>query len=197
MEFKIKKVMGLQDSTIQQNCPGEDIFHYLEGELSPTEELSLEKHFTDCEICLAEFNSQKELSRALNFAFSKESEIDLPKDFTKIVVTKAESNVQGLRTGGERSKAIFISCLLFLILAIGFRSETEKNFALTGEFGRQFIAVTGFITHFIYDIAIGIVVVLRFLSQQAIFSPIFSIGLIAVACVFTLWFLSRLKFNRS
>jgi predicted anti-sigma-YlaC factor YlaD len=190
--------MSLQDSIIQQNCPSEEIFHYLEGELSATEELSLEKHFAECETCLNEFSSQKELSRALNFAFNEESEIELPKDYTKVIVSKAESNVSGLRTKRELTKAIFLSCALFLILAIGFRGETEKGFATTREFGREILTVLGFVTHFIYEISIGLVVVLRFLGQQVVFSPLFLFALIsATIAVFSLWFFARLKFSRS
>jgi predicted anti-sigma-YlaC factor YlaD len=191
--------MGLQNSNYQQNCPREEIFLYLEGELAAADELSLEGHFADCSICLTEFKSQKELFRTLKCAFDNETEIEPPKDFTKIVVAKAESNVKGLRCRKERTNAIFLCCALFLILAIGFGAETENGFAIASEFGKQFFAVFGFASHLIYDISLGIVVILRSLVQQPSFTPIISLILVIGFGILSFYALNRLKlrFSRS
>ena len=189
--------MKLEDSTIKRNCPSEEIFLYLEGELSATEESALESHLADCELCSTEFNSQKKLAQALNLAFEKENEVELPKDFTKIVITNAESNVRGLRSVGERSTAIFICCALFLVLAFGFWSETENLFANTNGWSKQIFALFSSIGHFIYDISIGFVVVLRSLSQQITVTPIYSIIVVLGFTVFSFLAFSRLKLKLS
>ena len=162
--------MDSQTPTTKQICPREEISLYLDGELSANDEILLEKHLTDCEACLAELNSQKQMLSALNFAFDKQAEIELPKDFTKIVVAKAESGVSGLRSKEERFRALFLCLALFLLLILGFGLENEKIFSTLTSFFNQVVAIAGFIVHFTYDISIGIAVILRSLSQKVIFT---------------------------
>jgi Putative zinc-finger len=174
----------------KQNCPMEEISLYLDGELSSGDELVLEKHLAVCETCLAQLNSQKEMLLALDFAFEKENEIELPKDFTKVIVAHAESGVKGLRSKKERSSALFLCSGLFLLITLGLGTENEKVFNSFIGFSRHFIAITGFTFHLILDVTTGAIVVLRCLSQQIIYSPIFMVtlfvsGFILVALTLT------------
>mgnify|MGYP001607530754 FL=1 len=110
--------MGFNYKINNKICPLEEISLYLDGELSSKDEMLLELHLVNCSVCREELNSQKKMLSALSFAFAKPHEIELPKDFTKVVVTKAESGVKGLRCRKERLQALFLCSVLFLILTI-------------------------------------------------------------------------------
>lgn len=166
------------DSTTKKICPREEISLYLDGELSSNDEILLEKHLAQCEICLFELNLQKQMLSALDFAFDKKSEIELPKDFTKVVVTKAESGVSGLRCKEERFQALFLVFGLFSLLALGISAESGRIFSNLNGIGSQVLAIGGFLAHLFFDISFGIAVILRSLSQKIIFSSEFIVLLI-------------------
>src|SRR5215207_7269746 len=98
--------MKPENAQIRTDCPRIEIAAYVDGELSPREEFDLEMHFAVCETCSAELNEQKKLLYALDFALENEDEIELPENFTKVVVATAESNVKGLRCPRERNRAL-------------------------------------------------------------------------------------------
>ncbi len=175
--------MDLQTVTTNEICSQRsEIAAYIDGELLPREELELEMHLTICKSCSYELNEQKKLLCALDFALESEREIELPSNFTKVIVTTAESKVSGLRRPQERSKALFVCAALFLLVLLGLGSETESVLNTFGKFAEQFAAVGGFAVHIIYDISIGTAIVLRSLGNQFVFnstvSLAFSIGLL-------------------
>ncbi len=191
--------MNLQAAIPEQICPRAEIAVFLEGELAPQAELVLEKHLSACKKCLDELNSQKQLLRVLDSVFEERAEIELPKNFTKVIVARAESNVSGLRRPEERFRAVFLCVLLFLIVLIGLSAETRSVFSSLGIILEQTIAVAGFVAHLFYDFAVGTVIILRSLSEQFVFGS--NISLITVVCFFALsaFVISRLVFrlNRS
>src|ERR1041385_5176048 len=115
-------------SKIEGDCPSEDISSYIDGELLPKQELELEMHFAGCEICAAEFNLQKKFLIALDQALEGEKEIDLPSNFTKVVVANAESRVDGLRRPSERFNALFVCSALFVFVLFTLGAESGKVF---------------------------------------------------------------------
>ena len=182
-----------------ETCPREDIAAYIDGEIDPREELELEMHFAVCSTCADELNSQKKLLCALDSLCLNEKEIELPENFTKIVVTKAESNVSGLRRPQERRTALFICAGLFLLILLGLGGEANSLFETFGKFADQFAAVAGFVAHLIYDVGVGITVILRSLSSQVFFDSALSFALIAVFFLISVFALSRLvlRYNRA
>ena len=192
--------MSIEVVTNEKICPRSEIAAYLDGELSAADELYLEQHFAVCETCLDELNLQKKLLSALDFAFeNKYEEIELPANFTKVVVAKAESGVSGLRSKKERFWALSICSALFLLTIIGLGAESEQVFATFADIGKQLLALAGFINHFIFNITIGLAVILRCLSQKVVFSSGFiALSLLCVIALMSLSF-SRLffRFSRS
>ena len=91
----------------ERECPRADIAAYIDGELTPREELALELHLAACPDCTGELNLQKQMLRALDCGLKDRTEIELPKNFAKTVATRAESNVSGLRSKEERFRALF------------------------------------------------------------------------------------------
>lgn len=191
--------MNLSTETIKKICPREEIAAYLDGEISPREEAELETHLAACKACSAELNMQKKLLCALDLAFLCENEIEVPEIFTKIVVAKAESGVSGLRRPQERKNALFVCGALFLLVLLGLGGETGAFLATFGKSAEQFMAVGSFAVHLIYDIAVGIAVILRSLSSQIVFSSAVSVAFIVVLISLSLLTVSRLilRFNRT
>lgn len=183
-----------------QKCPREEITAFIDGELSPAEELEFDLHLANCRMCAEELNAHKKVSTTLEILLEKESnEIDLPENFCKIVKTRAESDVGGLREKKERSFAFFIFAGLILFVFIGLGTEFETVWLAAQKFAGQFLAVGWFVWHAVLELAFVFAVILRFLSQHFVFSSILTVLLISSALIFTTLMLSRmvLRFNRS
>lgn len=174
------------------DCPSADISPYIDGELSPARELELEMHFAGCECCTAELNLQKKFLIALDQALEGEKEIELPINFTKVIVTKAESNVRGLRMRSERVNAFLVIVGLFLVIvfalgASGSHTAFDAFFVVL----EKVAAVGSCAAHVVYDVAVGAVAVLRSLSSHIVLDSSLTI-LFPSASAFYLFLVSRL-----
>ncbi len=171
-------------STLEKICPRSEIADYIDGELLPREELELEMHFAGCPGCADALNDQKKMLCALDSALENAREIELPANFTKVVVATAESRVSGLRRPQERSKALLICAALFLLVLLGLGEESESVFDSFWKFSDQFFAVGGFVVHLIYDVTVGATVILRSVSHHIVFGStapiIFLIGVLFI-----------------
>ena len=176
----------------QTACPRNEIAAYLDGELNPHAELELELHFAVCTICVLELNNQKKLLCALDFSLDERGEIELPENFTKVVVANAESNVKGLRCPQERNRALFVCAALFLLIIFGLGAETTKNFEAFGSIADRFFAVGSFFVHLINDITIATTVILRSLCLQFVFKSATTAGAILISFVLSLLIFSHL-----
>ena len=190
--------MDLQTATIENACPRSDIAAYIDGELRASEELALEIHFATCHECAEELNEQKKLLCVLDSALEDEREIELPANFTRVVVTNAESKVSGLRHPKERFGALFVCAALFFLAVLGLGSETETVLSTFVKFGGQFFAVAIFAAHLMGDIAFGSFVVLRSLSYQFVYGSTASLAFLITVFFVSLLALSKLivRFNR-
>ncbi len=192
--------MNTQTARIEEVCSHQsDLAAYLDGELSPGEELELEMHLAACRSCGDELNEQKKLLQALDYALESDRKIELPANFTRVIVANAESRVSGLRRPQERFKALFVCVALFLLILLGFGSEVKTVLYTFVKFADQLLAVCGFAWNLFYDIAVGTTVILRSLSHRVVFhSSIFFAALTGFFVVLLLVF-SRvaLRSNRS
>ena len=131
--------MSLQTAKTESNCSRQQVIAYIDGDLSPREEIVLEKHLAVCKSCADELNEQKKLLFALDFALDEnEREFELPEDFTKVVVTNAESKVSGLRHPQERFRALFVCSALFLFVLLGLGKETGTFVETSEKFANSF-----------------------------------------------------------
>ncbi|MBK6748662.1 MAG: zf-HC2 domain-containing protein [Acidobacteria bacterium] len=177
-------------------CPSFEIAAYLDGELDGQRELSLESHFASCGICSAELNHQKHFLIQLNSRLSNESELELPKDFTRQIVANAESSVVGLRGQRERFNAVFIiaALLLFVLFALG--AEAGDQFSGFAASIDQTAAVVGFLGRIVYSFFVGVVVVLRTIAaplQIGLVGIAAGLGLFAAAAVLISKMVFRLR----
>lgn len=191
--------MDLQKATTKEKCLRAEISAYIDGELSPAEELALEVHIASCKGCLTELNQQKQILSALDFSLDDEKEIELPENFAKVVAVRAESGVSGLRSKEERFRALFLCVALFLMTLIGLSAESENFPAALARFGERIFAVMGFTAHLFYDIAIGLTVIIRSFGGQFFFNSAVSILIAAILFIASAAVLSNLIFrsNRS
>ena len=182
----------MENAKFQKSCPHSDIAAYIDGDLSPREELDLELHFAVCQPCTKELNEQKTLLCALDIALDNKDEIELPKNFTKIVVANAESNVKGLRCPRERTRALFVCAALFMMVIFGLGAETSKTVESLGNIGEQFLAVGGFFVHFVHDATLIVTVFLRSLCLQFVFKSAVTVAILGIFFVLSLLIFSGL-----
>jgi hypothetical protein len=189
--------MDLRIATTEKVCPREEIAAYVDGEIPPREELELELHFAACRTCADELNSQKTLLCALDSFRPAKDDIELPEDFTKVVVTAAESKVSGLRRPQERRKALYVCAGLFLLIVFALGGETRTVFGSFGTVAEQLAIVGSFLVHFVYDITVGVTIILRSLSNQLVFNSAVSFFVITVIFLISLLTLSRLVIRQN
>ncbi len=150
----------------KKGCPTQDIAAYIDGELSPALEIELEMHIAACGSCFSEVNGQKRFLRELESSLLYENDLELPTNFTKVVVANAESSVSGLRRPSERYYALIV-CLslgLFVLIAVG--PDAGKVIVGISHLADQFAAVAGFFGHLVYSLFLGVVIVLRAVASQ-------------------------------
>jgi len=191
--------MSLPIATTEKECPRAQLAAYIDGELLPREELKLEMHLAVCKSCAAELNEQKKLLCVLDFALESEREIELPANFTKIIVANAESNVSGLRSSKERFKALFVCSILFLLVILGLGGQIEPVLKTYIKFTDKIFAVFGFVFHLIYDVSIGTAVILRSLGSGLVNNSGIAFAVFGAFLLFSLFVLSRLfvRYNRA
>lgn len=180
-------------------CPSPVLSAYIDGELSPDDELELEGHIAFCRICTDELNLQKTFLNALDYSLDDGREIELPKNFTRSVVANAESRVSGLRRPHERRNAALICTALiaFSIFALG--SSAEKTFVATAAIFEKVFAVVASAGHLVYDIALGSAIVFRTLASEFLFESTASVLVFLALFVLSLYVFSRLlvRFHRT
>jgi anti-sigma factor RsiW len=190
--------MNRPSYSTDNNCRHRPIVAYIDGELSPREELELENHLAVCPACAEKLNDQKKILCALEFALEEEeSEIELPENFTRVVVAAAESKVSGLRHPQERFRALFVCAALFLLVLLGLGEETSGVLTTFEKFFEQVMAVGGFAFHLVHDIAVGIAVVARSLCHRFIFNSAVSLVVLLIFFLLTTYAVSRLFVRQS
>ena len=168
-------------------CPTDEIAAYIDGELVPEHEIELEAHLADCQICSFELNQQKQFLCGLNSSLKNEGEIELPANFTKLIVANAESSVNGLRRPRERFNAIFICAGLFLFALFALGAEAGKVLDGVSNIFDQIVAVGGVFARLTYSFFVGVAIILRSFASQFRFDAVMAAvvaGLFAVLLVF-------------
>ena len=153
-------VRQMSDTLQHCNTATGEIAAYIDGELVRAREMELALHLASCNACTDELNLQKHLLHGLEFGLRDNADLDLPEDFTKVVVANAESTVAGLRRPRERFNMIFIcgGLSLFILLSFGVGAVVSML--------DQFKAIGAFFGHLVYDFLLAIVVILRSGASQ-------------------------------
>ncbi|MCA1589869.1 MAG: zf-HC2 domain-containing protein [Acidobacteria bacterium] len=176
-------------------CKSVSISAYVDGELSRIQECELERHFATCAKCREEINFQKTVLLTLNSSLERGGEPEIPKNFARLVIATAETRVDGLRRSGEKRLALAI-CLglaAFSLLLLG----PDHKYIIAAGFGfiEAIASVVSYTLHFLYDIALGLVVISRSLLSVAAASSLMALAFFALffaAAVYSFsWFILR------
>ena len=180
-------------------CPSPEISAYIDGELSPADEMRLELHIASCRTCNDDLNLQKSFLIALDFSLDDAPDIELPKNFTKAVVANAESGVSGLRRPKERGNAILICVSLVAIFIFALGGKADRTFAASASIAEKLIAIVSSALHVVYDISLGSTIVFRSLASNFVFNSTFGALFVLLVFVLSLFLFSRLlvRFHRT
>lgn len=162
----------------KQICPDDDIAAYVDGELSVEAESAFEQHVSECETCAHGLLDQRQFLAALTASLDDTSSVQLPADFTKRVVSNAESTVAGVRRPNELLTAVCITAALFVFSLFAFGGEAFAVATTAGAVGERVLALGLFILRMAGGLAFAIAVISRSLVSS--FEPV---GLIIVVIV--------------
>ncbi len=152
------------------DCQPDQIAAYLDDELSGVARENFEAHLKTCSSCQAELRTQQQLLCTLDAAFR--TGVELPRDFTRIVKARAESDVSGMRQKSERRRALQVTTILaaasFALLGTAWQGSILNPARSVARVARSLFDLAW---QTIYDAAMGLTVILRLLSQAIIFNP--------------------------
>ena len=173
-------------------CPREEIGAFLDGELSADQEAVFETHIASCPDCREELNLQRSFLIALNGSLEENADIQIPKDFTRNIISRAESDLSGIRSRSERVVALSIAGILILMAAAALGGEFSSVIRPARAAIEKLSGLCEVVGHISYRFVFGTMAVLRSaLSRQEIglsiaavlFTVVASIGVVVAVAV--------------
>ena len=174
------------------DCPLDDIAAYLDGELGGQALANFETHLQSCKPCARQLLEQRLLLSALQAALSDSRSIELPRDFTRVVTTHAESDFSGMRRQSERWKALKVCGVLGLFsFALLGATCLRLVFEPIRSFTRIAKSVLELTWHTAYELGTAAVVIVR-VSGGAIISEPHGLRWLALIFLFSIFLLPLL-----
>lgn len=151
----------------QKICQKNLIAAYVDGELSDIATAIFEQHVEDCAECRTELRAHRVFVCELDAALAGDVDLPVPADFSKVIATRARSDMRGVRTAAEHKKAIAI-CMALALIGFGLLNATARDnvFAVIGRFVVAVFSIAGFVSSVVYDIVAGVVVISRVLGHK-------------------------------
>jgi anti-sigma factor RsiW len=152
-------------SAAEQICATEKIAAFIDGELSARERVAFEQHVEGCDRCNSELLSQRQFMCELDSALAGPFELDVPRNFARVVAVRAESDMRGLRASVEHKRA-FRYCLLLAVAAFTLLGITASRslFVNAQSVVAMVVGVAELLMKTVYDAALGVTVIVRVLS---------------------------------
>jgi anti-sigma factor RsiW len=153
----------------QKICQKNLIAAYVDGELSEVATAIFEQHVEDCAQCRTELRAHRVFVCELDAALTGNASIPVPADFSKVIATRARSDMRGVRTAAEHRKAIAI-CVALALTGFGLLGATARDnvFVVIGRFVAGVFSIVGFVAGVTYDAVAGLVVISRVLGQKLV-----------------------------
>ena len=185
----------MSTTTIDKICDRGLVGAYVDGELDADLTLFFEDHLESCADCRFELRAHRLFVCELDAALNDSSEIPVPRDFSKIIATRATTDMRGVRTRSEHRKALTI-CIILALGGFALIGATALNtvFRLTEKFVTTVFGVVSFLATAVYDTAAGLVVIFRVVSRKMIIET-GSLWPMLVVLAFGVLILSRLIAN--
>lgn len=183
------------DTAAEKACKRNLIPAYIDGELDEHSTQLFEEHLDRCARCRNELRAHRLFVCELDAALTENGEISVPADFSRLVATRATTDMRGVRTRSENKKALGI-CLLLALGGFALLGATARDamFGLAEKSFTSVLGLAGFISTAVYDIVAGLAVIFRVLSRKIIIES-GSLGPMIVLLVLAIVVLRRLIAN--
>ena len=159
----------MSTATVEKICERNLIGAYVDGELDADLTLLLEDHLESCADCRFELRAHRLFVCELDAALTDDGEVPVPRDFSRIIATRATTDMRGVRTRSENRKALTI-CVILALGGFALLGATALNsvFMIAAKFVATVLGVVGFVGTAVYDTAAGLVVIFRVVSRKYI-----------------------------
>ena len=176
----------------QKICQKNLIAAYVDGELGDVATAIFEQHVEDCAECRNELRAHRVFVCELDAALTGDVDIPVPANFSKVIATRARSDMRGVRSAPEHRKAIAI-CVVLALIGFGLLSTTarENVILIVGRFISRVFSIASFVGSVVYDAVAGLVVITRVLGQKIV-NETGSFAVVLVVLGAGVLFLSRL-----
>ncbi len=173
----------MTETNHEMACQLEDVAAYIDGELKGSALEHFETHLKECAACADELRTQRQLLCTLDVAFGDSRSFELPREFSRVVTARAESDLSGVRHKRERQRALKLCAALALI-----------SFALMGAAAqgviidplRSFFRVANTLLDFaaraLIDVAETVGVFVRVFTRAVLFAP-HGVGVLVLAAL--------------
>jgi anti-sigma factor RsiW len=153
----------------QKICQKNLIAAYVDGELSEVATAIFEQHIEDCTECRTELRAHRVFVCELDAALTGNVDMPVPADFSKVIATRARSDMRGVRTAAEHRKAIAI-CMILALTGFALLSATARDnvFVVVGRFIGGVFSIAGFVGGIVYDGVAGLVVISRVVAHKIV-----------------------------
>ena len=176
----------------QKICQKNLIAAYVDGELSDVASAILEQHLEECTECRAELRAHRVFVCELDAALTGNVDLPVPADFSKVIATRARSDMRGVRTAAEHKKAIAI-CVVLALTGFALLGATARDnvFTVARRFVAAVFSIAGLAGGVAYDAFAGLVVISRVVGQKIV-NESGSFGVVLVVLAGGVLLLSRL-----
>jgi len=185
----------MSTTTIEKICDRGLVGAYVDGELDADLTRLFEDHLESCADCRFELRAHRLFVCELDAAMSDSDEIPVPRDFSRIIATRATTDMRGVRTRSEHRKALTI-CIILALGGFALVGVTAVNtvFSIAEKFVTTVFGLVSFVASAVYDTAAGLVVIFRVVSRKMIIET-GSLWPMLVLLAFAVLILSRLISN--
>lgn len=164
-------------STLTAPCArAETAAAYLDGELDARASDSFEAHARACPVCSAAIGEQRRLLCMLDTAFrpgAPAREVDVPRDFARVVAARARTDMCGVRSPSERAFSLKLSLALASACAVLLAASAgDSVFAPAAALARSLAGAAGMLLRALLDAGQGGSVILRALGGQLVAGPV-------------------------
>lgn len=147
------------------DCGSVNLTAYIDGELDAIEEKNVGEHVALCPQCAEKLNEHKNFLNILNR--SLDDGPDLPADFARKIVARAESDVSGLRDKRESRRALMILGILTVFaFSIFFASGKIGILAEPVGIVDRTSALIGVVAQFIFSAGLTFSVIFKTVTQD-------------------------------
>jgi len=185
----------MSTATIEKICDRGLAGAYVDGELDADLTVLFEDHLESCADCRFELRAHRLFVCELDAALIDSRDVPVPRDFSKIIATRATTDMRGVRTRSEHRKALTI-CIILALGGFALLGMTALNtvFRIAEKFVSTVFGLASFVATAVYDTAAGLVVIFRVVSRKMIIET-GSLWPMLVLLAFGVLILSRLISN--